>query len=307
MKAFFQCTADLTKEFLQGVPMGSPDSKLLDYWATMSSCLTDLEVSMNPSDKRLLQPAYLNELTRLTRLVFGEDGSLGSNTDQLRYAFQLPELKVLDLEGLWASDLELRCSQLRSLHVECCTIGKLYLQASLEYLHNDFSNPIVLHEGFPVSNLIGLTYLHLEDDDAMEMEAVLFHGLPLMSRLRILSLSIHTCSLPASLPRSLQKFTLGFGIGRGWDSLVIPLVQQLPRVESIRLYPFPSQQSGSFGDKSLDHDLRPFLGMKELKLLQLGKPDSQPKSRVWKASALRQLGELEAEVVRLGKNLELKY
>ena len=39
------------------MPMGLPNSKLLDYWATLSSCLTELEVSMDPIDKQLLQPA----------------------------------------------------------------------------------------------------------------------------------------------------------------------------------------------------------------------------------------------------------
>ena len=261
---------------------------------------------MNPRDKRLLQPAYLNELTRLTRLEFGEEGSLDSHEAGAHYAFKLPELRNLILRGLCAGNLELQCLQLEVLHIEYCTIGKLHLQASLEHLHHECSAPILLHEGFPVTNLIGLTYLSLEDDGNKEAEPVLFQGLPLMSRLRILYLSIHTCSLPASLPSSLQDFTLDFSIARGWDSAVIPLVQQLPRVESIHISA-SSQHSGSFGDKSLDHDLRPFLAMEALRLLQLGDPDSRPNSRGWKASALRQLGELEAEVVRMGKDLEIVY
>ena len=52
--------------------MGPPESKLLDYWATLSSCLADLDITVDPTDMQLLQPAYLNELTRLTRLAFRE-------------------------------------------------------------------------------------------------------------------------------------------------------------------------------------------------------------------------------------------
>ena len=292
-------------DFLQGLPTGPPNSELLDYWATMSSCLTDLQIAMSARDMQLLQPAYLNELTRLTRLEFGEEKSLDSHENGVHYAFELPELKVLELKGVSASNLEFQCWQLRVLSIECCTIGKLHLQASLEHLHHELSTPILLHAGFPVTNLIGLTYLHLEDDGDKEAEAVLLHGLPLMSWLRILYLTIHKCSLPASLPSSLQEFSLDFSDDREWDSAVIPLVQQLPRVESIRIYA-SSQRSGPFGDKSLDHDLRPFLAMESLKLLKLGDPD-YPNSQVWKASAFRQLGELETEVVRLGKDLEIVY
>ena len=261
---------------------------------------------MNPRDKRLLQPAYLNALTQLTRLEFGEESDLDNQENGAHYAFELPELKVLELRGLCAGDLDLQCSQLKVLSIECCTIGKLHLQASLQHLHHELSAPILLHEGFPVSNLIGLDFLHLEDDGHKEAEAVLFQGLPLMSRLRILSLSIHTCSLPTSLPSSLQDFTLYFSSARGWDSSVIPLVQQLPRVESIRIYA-SSQHAGPFGHCSLDHDLRPFLALEGLQLLQLGNTEARPSSRPWRASALRQLGELEAEVVRLGKDLEIVY
>ena len=89
---------------------------------------------------------------------------------------------------------------------------------------------------------------------------------------------------------------------------MIPLMQQLPRVESIRISIY-SQDGGSIGDKSLDHDLRPFLAMSSLRLLQFGKSFrwNESASQLWKASTLRQLGELEAEVVKLGKKLQLRY
>ena len=47
-KASLQCTADLIKELLQGLPAGLPNGKLLDYWATLSSCLTNFEICIDP-------------------------------------------------------------------------------------------------------------------------------------------------------------------------------------------------------------------------------------------------------------------
>ena len=277
--------AGLTKELLQNVPVGLPYSKLLDYWATLSSCLTALEVSMDPIDKQLLQPAYLNQLTRLTRLAFGEPDD-SNEEDGFSYAFELPELKSLCLESLWASDLHLQCPQLTHLRIVGCFIGKVYLQASLKSLHHMDSTSRLIHEGFPITNLIGLTYLSFDGGDYdTGSEAVLLQALPLMTRLRALDLHINMCSLPATLPSSLQDLTVYFSQKRVWDSLVIPLVQHLPGVESIRIYT-PSRGIGFIGDRSLDHDLMPFLAIRSLKILQLGN------SQMWKPSALRQLGSL---------------
>ena len=300
-----QCTAGLTRELLQDVPTGSPNSKLLDYWATVSSCLTNLEILMDPADKQHLQPAYLNQLTRLTRLAFGESADSDSHEeDGFHYAFELPELKMLCLGCLWASNLQLHCPQLKHLRFAGCFIGKVYLQASLESLHHMDSVSLLIHEGFPMTNLIGLTYLSFNSSDydttGGTLEAVLFQGLPSMTRLRVLDLSISLGSLPANLPNSLQDITIFFSYGRVWDSSVIPLLQQLPRVEAIRIYT-PSPGIGFIGDSSLDHDLRPFLAMKSLKVLQLGN------SNMWKPSALHQLGELEAEVVKSGSKLDFDY
>ena len=130
----------------------------------------------------------------------------------------------------------------------------------------------------------------------LKLKAVL-QRLPLMTWLHELDLQFYACSLPANLSSSLRDLTLVFHESSSWDSSVIPLVQQLPGMVSIRIR-IDVQHTG---DLSLDHDLRPFLAMKSLRRLQLG--DSQ----VWRANALRQLGELEAEVVRPGKRLELRY
>ena len=293
--------AGLSRKLLQGAPAGPPRNKLLDYWATLSRCLTDLEVSTDP--QLLLQPAYLNELTRLTRLSL--DGATPQNgqaheDDGPHYAFQLPELASLHLSNLWAGILNLLCPQLTRLHIEGCAISKLYLHASLKHLHYEFSAILLMHKGFPITNLIGLTYLSCYASLDIDSEAVLVQGLPLMTQLQFLELQINRGKLPASLPSSLRDLTMTFSANRAWDSSVIPLVQQLPEARAIRIY-VETKRNAFIGNLSLDHDLMPFLAMTSLNYLVLGNP------QVWKASALCQLGEVEAEVVRSGKKLFLRY
>ena len=292
------------------MPTEPPDSKLLDYWATLSSCLTSLDLNVDRLSPPLLQPAYLKELTRLTRLSFCEENSTSDDVDEeewLDYAFEFPELKVLDFSNVWAGST-MQCPQLYHLSVDDCNMGKLHIQASLKFLNLSDSTFVLLHEGFPMSNLSGLTYLRLNGNYDINSEAVIFQQLPLMTLLQVLFLGIDLCSLPAKLPSSLRDLILVFSTDRAWDSSVIPLVQQLPKVESIRIS-IRSQHGGHIGDKSLDHNLRPFLAMSSLRLLQFSKSLrwDESASQLWKGSALRQLGELEAEVVRLGKKLQLRY
>ena len=254
-------------------------------------------------DELLLQPAYLNALTRLTRLsLLGPTDPTGDvhEDDGPHYVFELPELELLFLTCLWAGDVEMQCPQLRILRFEDCDMCKLHLQASLEQLHLDNAALSLMHKGFPITNLLGLTYLSSDGACGDDSEAVLFQGLPLMTRLQALELHINVCSLPASLPSSLRDLTLTFCDSRAWDSSVIPLVQQLPGAEAIRIY-VETKRNAFMGSQSLDHNLRPFLAMKLLKLLVLGSP------QVWMPSALCQLGELEAEAIRLGKRLKLRY
>ena len=305
-EGFYQCAAGLTRELLQSLPARPPDSKKLDYWATLSSCLTDLDIAMDPQEPQLLQPAYLNELTRLTRLAFREEDHTSSDAQEelwSRYAFELPELKNLCLSNLLVDTLKLQCPQLKILRIEGCAMDKLYLQASLQHVHLEDSTLHLVHEGFPIANLIGLTYLSLNNEQDIDVEA-----LPLMTWLHTLNFYIWDGSLPVSLPNSLRDLTLVFSSDEAWDSLVIPLVQQLRGVESICIEIY-SQDSALIGDKSLDHDLRPFLAMTTLRHLQFWNLQwwrvSGP--QVWKASALRQLGELEAEVIRSGNKLQLRY
>ena len=197
-------------KLLQGV---SPDSKLLDYWATPSSCLTDLEITEDQRDPQPLQPAYLNELTRLTWLSFSDQGQTDDDDDdapvgnELDYAFELPVLKDLCV-SLLADKVEIQCPQLKLLRMKGCSMDKLYLQASLEHLHLENSGLSNLtHEGFPITNLIGLTYLSFDDEADIDSEA-----LPLMTRLHTLKCNIWVDSMPAKLPKSLQVLTLVFSI-----------------------------------------------------------------------------------------------
>ena len=286
------------------MPAMPPKPKLLDYWATLSKCLTDLEVTIDPrNEQQLLQPAYLNELTRLTRLAFNrpvDQDDYVHEADGPHYALELPELEVMCLGYLWAGKLELQCPQLKRLSIEDCAVRKLYLQASLEHLHHEDNALALIHESFPIINLVGLIYLSLSGIYDGNSKAELFRALPLMTRLSALDLHINRGGLPANLPNSLRGLTLVFNGKRAWDSSVIPLVQQLPEAVSIHIH-VNLRRSAYIGDLSLDHDLMPFLAMKSLRFLVLGSP------RVWMPSALCQLGEFEAEVVRSGKKLDLSY
>ena len=308
----FQCIADLTKELLQGVPARPPDSKLLDYWATLSSCLTNLDLEVDRSHSPL-QPAYLKELTGLTRLSFHERNDTIDDADEEEwpdYAFEFPVLKLLEFGYLQVGSMNMQCPQLYNLSIKDCIMGKLHIQASLKDLYISDSTYALLHEGFPMSNLSGVTNLRLDGNHDIGSEAGLFQRLPLMTLLQILHLGVGQCKLPANLPSSLRDLTIVFNTDRAWDSSVIPLVQSLPIVETIRIY-IRSQHDDSIaiGDKSLDHDLRPFLAMSLLRHLQFSKPFywDEKASQLWKASALRQFGELEAEVLRLGHKLQLRY
>ena len=179
-KACSQCTAGLTKEILQGVSAGPAYSNLLDYWATLSSCLTDLELFIDPTEQQL-QPAYLNQLSRLTRLAFYEaftPEGLAHQRPHPRYAFALPELKALELDNIWLGDVELQCPRLKLLRIEASLMEKLSLEASLEDLHLDNRSPNILHEGFPIANLIGLTNLSLGGQYRTDSDAALFQRLP---------------------------------------------------------------------------------------------------------------------------------
>ena len=254
--------------------------------------------------ERQLQPAYLNQLTRLTRLAFSEHDDLDAPAHQgghPRYAFELPELKALELDNLWLEDVELQCPRLKLLRIEGCVMNKLSLEASLEDLHLGECAPGLLHEGFPIANLIGLTNLSLGGEYETDSDAAIFQRLPLMTRLRDLYLNISNFSLPANLPKGLRDLTLVLYSKERWDSSVIPLLQQLPEAERICIDMHIYPPAAVIGDLSLDHDLTPFLAMRSLRSLHLGN------SQVWKASALRRLGELEAEVARSGKKLKLRY
>ena len=238
---------------------------MLDYWATLSSCLVDLEIPLDRRDPQLLQPAYLNELTRLTRLALsGVDhtGAFAQGHDRYHYAFEFPKLKVLSVTGISVDTLELQCPQLEVLRVEGCAMDETRLQAPLQHLHLEESILCFKPAGFPVTDLTGLTYLCLDGTDGPDTEA-----LPLMTRLHTLKLDIFACGLPASLPNSLRDLTLVFSSDEIWDSSFIPLVQQLPSVELICI-DIQSHRCDLIGHQSLDHDLRPFLAMRSLRHLQ---------------------------------------
>ena len=171
-----------------------------------------------------------------------------------------------------------------------------------------------LHEGFPLSNLLGLTRLVLHTLEYREegTEETLFRGLPFMMCLQLLDLSITRDRLTGNhaLPASLREVRLFYwgktAATSRWDSSLVPVLQQLPAVEVIKLqFGMPrsswNHADRPFGDQELDFPLSPFMQMKSLRVLQLGT------YRFWKPEGMRQLGIFEAELVRSRSKVRLMY
>ena len=149
--------------------------------------------------------------------------------------------------------------------------GKLCLRAPLKDMQFHDSDTFSLHEGFPLSNLLGLTRLVLSTSEYREegAEEALFKGLPLMTRLQLLDLSVTRDrlsgkhALPASL-REIRLFYWGMTAATSrWDSSLVPILHQLPAVEVIKLqFGMPriswNRAERPFGDQELDFPLSPF-------------------------------------------------
>ena len=192
--------------------------------------------------------------------------------------------------------------------------GKLCLRAPLKDMQFYDSDIFSLHEGFPLSNLLGLTRLVLHTLDYREegTEETVFKGLPLMKCLQLLYLSITRDRLTGdhALPASLREVRLFYwgetAATSRWDSSLVPVLQQLPAVEVIKLqFGMPrtswNHADRPFGDQELDFPLSPFIKMKSLRILQLGT------YRFWKPEAMRQLGMFEAELARSRSKLRFLY
>ena len=218
------------------------------YWATMSESLVELSFRLAVSDE-LVHMSVLTQLTKLTRLEIC--GVWPMYHEELRespsYELNLPALESLHMAKR-VTDLKLNCPRLRSLTLDYCLVfGTLSLQAPLEELScRAFYGPGV-HEGFPLSNLLGVTSLHyhcknqsswFRQINGMSLNG-LYSILPKMSKLRILELIISDGGLPESLPASLLKirYWLGDCSGLDWDKVLKSFEDncKLPELQCISL------------------------------------------------------------------------
>ena len=211
----------------------------------------------------------------------------------------------------------MHCPKLTKIRMYSCWLGgagRLCLRAPLEDMQFYSSNIFYLHDGFPLSNMLGLTRLtlHCSDDREEGVEEALFKGLPSMTRLQEPDLYITRDRLTGNhaLPTSLREIRLLYwgmtAATSPWDSSLVPVLQQLPAVEIIRLEFGTPHTSWNhthrpFGDQELDFPLSPFKEMKSLRILHLGSYN------FWKPDGMRQLGMLEAELARSRRKLRFTY
>ena len=209
----------------------------------------------------------------------------------------------------------MHCPKLTKIRLYECWLGgagEMCLQAPLEDMQILSSNVFCLHDGFPLSNMLGLTRLTLSPNSGHHpgIDEALFKSLTLMTRLQLLDLSITCDRLTGShaLPASLREIRLHYW-GSQWDGSLVPVLQQLPAVEVIWLdFGLAHLSDDSwlhgdrpFGHQELDFPLSPFKEMKSLRVLHLGS------YRFWKPEAMRQLGIFEAELARSRRKLRFTY
>ena len=272
---------------------------MLDFWHTLSDCLTKLDIDVDwTQPQMLLQPQLLRQLTALTAMTFSVIG--GDKADVLEgEVLDLPELRSLYVNSYWGRPLVLNCRKLTSLTmVGCDPMGLVSLQAPLKNLHAAGSGEFTIHPGFPLTNFLDLVSLSIEC--TYDGEDELCQMFPQMTKLKTLDMCINEGRLLQSLPQSLCAVSLMFMAGESWDGAVLPVLQQLPELTDLTI------DIQTFGDAlaTLTSDLsklRPFMAMQKLCSLQLG--DWQ----AWTASSLRMLGQFEAELARSGSKLELDY
>ena len=278
---------------------------MLNFWQTLSDCLTGLVISVDWLQPRmLLQHQFLRQLTALTAMTFSvdqatyveEDNEMEIAVWQQGDVVHLPKLKQLHVSSYWGRHLVLECPQLTSLSMlNCAPVGPVSLQAPLQQLCATCPDGFVIHPGFPLSNFLDMVSLSIECQ--YEGEGQLYQTLPLMKRLTMLNLRVKQGRLLQSLPQSLSEVDLEFVGREAWDDAVVPVVQQLPELRVLRF----EFCLGPSNLARLSSNLRPFMLQQKLRILELGE------WQAWTPDTLRALGQFEAELLRSGSRIELKY
>lgn len=246
--------ADLSRRLLGPGGIEDPPRGLDNLWATCSSSFVELSIVIYASDTNVCIAAA-NQLKALNSLdicvhprsYLPEDDGLPdqiyfSEIESRSYIIDLPGLKSLSLTSLDVIDVTLVCPSLRSLTLTRCDIrGRLSLQASLEHVCCEGCSTFGIHEGFPVSNLLGLTCLQIHMPCCMNRDE-LYSILPRMSKLRALDMLFRESGLPWPLPASLKAIRYYFaafcGVQSRWESEDFQRIShacQLPELQSISL------------------------------------------------------------------------
>ncbi len=266
---------------------------MVDFWHVMSERLTELafDVDCSYSWTIPLQRQVLKPLTALTKMSFHVTTGRAGMSEGV--TLDLPELKMLRVEQYTGRHLDLKCPKLTSLTLAGCSQGLVSLQARLQELLTGASHDFRIHSGFPMSNLMHLVSLSIkcQADD----EKQLFQALPLMQNLQTLNLGVHQGSLLQGLPHSLCKVSLHYTRDGGWDTAVIPELQQLSNLEDLEII------IEACSTAALSSDLRPFMEMQRLCTFQLGPYDA------WTPGSFSALAQLEVELMRSGSKLKLTY
>ncbi len=291
--------AERTVQLLYCKTGAQPKAAIVDFWHTLSDCLTELIIDLDWTQQQLqLQPQLLSQLTALTAMTYSvmEGEELDGLPGEI---LSLPELTTLHVKFYCGRDLALECPKLTHLTMEeCDPLGLISLQAPLQHLEAGSCGVFEIHAGFPLTNFLDLIFLGIDCPDTCEEQ--LCEALPLMTKLQTLQLFLSQGRLLQSLPQSLCEVTLHFMPARGWDDALIPVLQQLPELRDLWIF-FCTTDEDTYHLASLSCDLRPFMAMHKLRTLHLG--DWQ----AWTPSPLRALGEFHEELLSSGSKLKLKY
>ena len=277
-----------------------PTVRQLDFWHTLSDCLTALEIELDWKQRqKRLQPHLLSQLRALRALTFrGEEGYSGwevSDGDTI----DLPELRELYVEGYRGNHLRLECPSLTSLTLKACNPMPLVsLQSPLQKLDTMSAGKLCMHDGLPLTTFLNLISLRVECEGGHE--ELLFPSLPMLTKLQTLELVVSQGSLLQSLPRSLCTVSLYYPDGECWDSQILPALQRLPELREVNIEVDDYEEDYEEDClASLSCDLQPFMALQHLHILQIGG------RRAWAPSSLRALGQFEADLIRAGSKLKL--
>ena len=239
------------------------------YWSTLSTALTDLELSIE--EERLTQGTSVSlcQLTRLQRLRLSSLMDTSARTEFGMINLDLPLLQHLEIEDLNFEAIHLKCPQLEELWLDNLSVKSFSgTPNSIRKVHVDHGREwLPFQKVLPAHSSSSLEELVIETDaprftDPEAVKALCLNGK--MRCLRMDSAAAHAGAFSANaswqaVPQTLQEVSLGLPLDKG-----IPrILEQLPNLMSLSL-----THSGQCR-MHLDRPLDPFLDMPRLETLEL--------------------------------------